>query len=366
MGRCLECGREFETKHGLRTHVALKHKMLKCRCSKWLYRKYVEESMTMREIAEIDGCTPETIHWHLRRHGIPARHSGWRTDNVGMGNEMAYVLGAILSDGSSCRYRSNRSQGYRGYRNKLAVTDKTFADEFADKLESIGLLPSRHIETRNNTVYYVVQKHSKSIFDFVGMLRAYNSECLVTFDQKRNFIRGYYDGDGSLYRDRRVGREKNFDVKIISTSKRKIGFLSELMKDIGIKHQIYERKKNWNGINIEHSIHVMKQKDVALFMKLVGSSIPRKRINPSFYNEMEYNLEYTDDELLQCLKSFKERAVRAPTKREFDRDSSLPSSTTYAHRFGSWNAAKKLAGLTTFGPGGLVIQAKKEMVNIVS
>ena len=55
---------------------------------------------------------------------------------------------------------------------------------------------------------------------------------------------------------------------------------------------------------------------------------------------------YSDDQLLAELRASAERIGRSPTMREFAADEASPvHPQTYVERFGSWNAAKRAAGL---------------------
>jgi hypothetical protein len=57
---------------------------------------------------------------------------------------------------------------------------------------------------------------------------------------------------------------------------------------------------------------------------------------------------YSDDEILSELTDSAERLGRSPTMREFERDRRAHvHPQTVIERFGSWNAAKRRAGLTT-------------------
>jgi hypothetical protein len=56
---------------------------------------------------------------------------------------------------------------------------------------------------------------------------------------------------------------------------------------------------------------------------------------------------YTDDEILDELRASAERLGRSPTMREFDADKSATvHPQTVIEHFGTWNAAKRAAGLT--------------------
>ncbi|HYY33339.1 MAG TPA: hypothetical protein VE693_07100 [Gaiellaceae bacterium] len=57
---------------------------------------------------------------------------------------------------------------------------------------------------------------------------------------------------------------------------------------------------------------------------------------------------YSDDEILAELRDSAQRLGRSPTMREFERDRRTHvHPQTVIERFGSWNAAKRRAGLTT-------------------
>src|SRR6266550_7316029 len=57
---------------------------------------------------------------------------------------------------------------------------------------------------------------------------------------------------------------------------------------------------------------------------------------------------YSDDEILSELKECAERLGRSPTMREFEGDRSVHvHPQTVIERFGSWNTAKRQAGLRT-------------------
>src|ERR1051325_10499773 len=56
---------------------------------------------------------------------------------------------------------------------------------------------------------------------------------------------------------------------------------------------------------------------------------------------------YTDEQILEQLRARGERLARSPTMREFaaDKDAGMHPQTVIEH-FGTWNAAKRAAGLT--------------------
>ncbi len=55
--------------------------------------------------------------------------------------------------------------------------------------------------------------------------------------------------------------------------------------------------------------------------------------------------KYTSNLLLKKLVEYYELHNKVPKTYEFDKSNNLPDSTTYNHRFGSWNNALEKAGL---------------------
>ncbi|MDG5761333.1 hypothetical protein QA600_18545 [Natronococcus sp. A-GB1] len=60
---------------------------------------------------------------------------------------------------------------------------------------------------------------------------------------------------------------------------------------------------------------------------------------------------YTDGELLAMLQDLAADLDRPLLKRDVEETEDYPDPTTFERRFGSWNAAKEQAGLTTIGKG---------------
>ena len=74
----------------------------------------------------------------------------------------------------------------------------------------------------------------------------------------------------------------------------------------------------------------------------------KERIDPSELAAFRAGMRkrYSDDQLLGELRASAERLGRSPTMREFARDGAAPvHPQTLVERFGSWNAAKRAAGL---------------------
>ena len=59
--------------------------------------------------------------------------------------------------------------------------------------------------------------------------------------------------------------------------------------------------------------------------------------------------KYTKEKLLEFLKAWAKEHNKNPSKRDIRKDKSMPSIMAYTYHFGTFNSAKELAGLKTYG-----------------
>jgi transposase len=76
-----------------------------------LYRLYILESRSIREVAEILGCKKDAVHYWLKKYGIPVRTMAKRS------KLLRYSL-AELKEGVE-------KKGTRGYARELGVDEST-------------------------------------------------------------------------------------------------------------------------------------------------------------------------------------------------------------------------------------------------
>ncbi|MBR3414501.1 DEAD/DEAH box helicase family protein [Candidatus Saccharibacteria bacterium] len=113
--------------------------------------------------------------------------------------------------------------------------------------------------------------------------------------------------------------------------------------------------------NVERlrQIKRMKQEFEDCLKKYGNSTIkePYKlNINTSKFKERQVDIlqilenagfcRYSDEELIELLQTKAKSLGRTPTKKDVDSDNGMPSSDTYANRFGSWNKALEAARLS--------------------
>lgn len=67
--------------------------------------------------------------------------------------------------------------------------------------------------------------------------------------------------------------------------------------------------------------------------------------------EDQVQVQYSDEELLGMLRSLADQFDRPLERQDVEDAEDLPATSTFEHRFGSWNEAKEAAGLETRGRG---------------
>ncbi|WP_413398900.1 LAGLIDADG family homing endonuclease [Pyrococcus kukulkanii] len=191
---------------------------------------------------------------------------------------LAYVVGVHLGDGSVSlddRYR---------YRIRLKVVDREFAEAFAEALKDIGLRPSLYWENDSSRVgRWVVEAVSKELYMFLSGPREKLFEVAGRWPVE--FLRGFFDSEGSVYVDKRnprIGRIAigNSDLEVLELCK-------ELLEKLGISSSIYLVKKAGDISYIRgkryrytrnfYILVIGRIESRKKFAKLISSTIPRKQ-----------------------------------------------------------------------------------------
>lgn len=212
----------------------------------FLKRKYTEQKLSQDEIARILGCSQWVISQRLRKFGIKIRDKTWKLsffrtkyqENQFFFDEItpvtAWTLGLLLSDGF-LRERSEKSFGI-----KLKIKDKDVILKLRRLFKYSGPI---YYRAPKSTIYpggitindsgsamlkiyseYVVNKlksiglnENKSLNEkFLDCIKRQNNEQIYS-----SFIRGIFEGDGSVL----------FDRKRFSSCFQIVG-TQELLKDI--------------------------------------------------------------------------------------------------------------------------------------
>lgn len=185
--------------------------------------------------------------------------------------DMAYTLGFIAADGSVQESTKNKGPVLR-----IASKDK-------EHLETIrNLLGSTHLireESNKNGSWSVLAIYSKEIVDDLVSLGIYPNKSLtfripnIPDEYMRHFVRGYFDGDGSIYvRTRKdciiPGLETDIATGSIEFSNELASFLND--KLAGENYRFVQRQNN-AGVGV---IRGSNQASEALYYYMYGKGGP--------------------------------------------------------------------------------------------
>jgi len=108
----------------------------------WLREQYIERERSTREIAEMCGCSPQTISRHLKKHGIDTRdivgeyHHNWD------GGPAPYGRGWTEPKRRKVRERDD----YECQSARCSMTQAEHIDEYGQKLHVHHLHKARDID----------------------------------------------------------------------------------------------------------------------------------------------------------------------------------------------------------------------------
>lgn len=213
-----------------------------------LYRLYIEENKSIRQIARLYGVSRPTISRWMNKHGIARRDLG-SAIRLGMSSPevrkrlsiklqrkfmarpspaLGYVLGVVLGDGYVCKLSK-----FRNHWVGLGVKAKPFVEKFARMLRSIGLRPSR-IYVDKKGLYHL---RATSV-DFYEWFKLLDLEKIRTFIRgfEKWFVCGIYESEGSISERNDTGE---LYIRIYNKRKELLSMIQEILKDWNIESRLY-------------------------------------------------------------------------------------------------------------------------------
>lgn len=215
-----------------------------------LYDLYVNQKLSIPKLAQRFGVCEESVRQLMIDYGIPRRTLAETASLLSpkkvnenffseWSNEMAYILGIIVTDGSL----DDKTRDLR-----ISLTDHDLVFKMA---EAMGLENGVQIITRkcSPTPQAMLSIARKQIFDDLlrlGVFLSRNHD--KTFNQtfpnvppeyRNHFIRGLFDGDGSIVIRRRTPNNLSKEMMIVNASLDLIEDLAAAVEeDIGVKGRI--------------------------------------------------------------------------------------------------------------------------------
>lgn len=192
-------------------------------------RNLYASGKSMREIVDITGVKINMIHDRLREVGVDtsrnlyfyrAKLRKYSIDDTLFENideqEKSYILGYLYADGTML-------SGVKQIRLKLQEKDKEILDKINKYLNYSKPLLIEYPNNSTQCQYSLIICNSKIYDDLLklGLTPKKSFTCkfpILTKEMIPHFIRGYFDGDGSIY----VGKDRfgyiHSDIKIMGST----------------------------------------------------------------------------------------------------------------------------------------------------
>jgi len=215
-----------------------------------LYELYYKKKKSLEDIGQLYGCSRVYIYNLCKRYGIkPKTKSKARADAKLAGknvlyskvdenffsqwtNEMSYVLGFIYADGNIHPHG--------------ALTMYQKEKEILDKIKVF--MKSEHTIKRyknnKNYLYHLMIGNKKIVKDLDRLGVKKNKSLIIEFPNipdnfVNHFVRGYFDGDGSIYR-----KGGGWTFSLVSGSKRFIQQLKNKLEEYGVTEKVIYKFTN--------------------------------------------------------------------------------------------------------------------------
>lgn len=196
----------------------------------YIIDKYINENYTLKQLGSEFGCSYVTIRNLLNKHHIQSRGNkqGYPRNEFYFNKidtpEKAYWLGFLYADG--CVHSHN-------YEVSINITDKEHVEKFKKAISAINHRITETMDSRwkNAKILYQLSIKDKQLHNDLikwGCIPQkslqLNSFPNIPRDYVSHFIRGYFDGDGSLHY---LQGTNNFRISFLGTPE----FLKEIQKE---------------------------------------------------------------------------------------------------------------------------------------
>lgn len=233
----------------------------------YIKKLYLEDSKSAMEIAKLLNCSEGTIQKRLKEENVLSRklsechisrknnfnENYFETINC---EEKAYWLGFLYADGCVRKSKNTHCNTY-SYKIQFALAEIEPLLKFKNSIESNHII-NKYL-TKEGFVSYRLTIYSNKMFNDLNNLGCVERKTsILTFPNKNqvpqylinHFIRGYFDGDGSVY----ILNPKNYNntntiyktigISILGTKE----FITELNNHLLYKSTI--NKENRSNANV--------------------------------------------------------------------------------------------------------------------
>ena len=169
--------------------------------------------------------------------------------------EKAYWLGVIYADG-------NVSKRNNSYFLRISSIDKDWLSLFFKSIASNHILYREYHKKFNKYIYKVNITSNKLCEDLINLGCVPNKSKVITMplipdNLIRHFIRGYFDGDGTVSYDKYLSYSDRCTLRSGICSGSKI-FIEQILQYIPSKHKTIQKRKNgnlyWFSLSVKDSV----------------------------------------------------------------------------------------------------------------
>jgi hypothetical protein len=250
-----------------------------------LRKLYLDEKKSLEDIARLYGVSRVAVWKYCkacgfeRRNRSEARLEAQKKGKVPQnyfnineaffskwGPEMAYVFGLLITDGCLSKVKSG------SYKVSLCLNDRDLLEKVAKTMESSHAVTPSKYQRGLHLLMFAREKLTKDLLR-LGLKPRKSLDIKfpdVPKEYLTDFIRGVFDGDGSVFFEKRSPRLR-LRSKFISGSKQFIETLENKLRLLGMpKRNIYEQKTK-NGILY---MFIYCHKDSSKLFRILYKGIP--------------------------------------------------------------------------------------------
>lgn len=286
-GLCVSCYNKFlYNRHkGKRIARGLASKKL---TEEYLINKYIKKKKSLRDIAKECNCTHSYVYKKIVEYNIPIRdkksarllaldrekikftriNRNYQRYKVTLKKqyinesffsdwspEMAYVLGIIYTDGNLYTIRMKNAAG----KSIKLIRSINVSQKYPEILRKILMLMNSNVKIlqKRDGIYYFHIYSTKIYEDLISLGLSPAKSRIVKFPEMppeyvKHFIRGCWDGDGSVFSEKR--RPHYLKADFVSGSRKFIKSMVEHLKNAGLPERtIYKTKGKRPSYNIKYS-----------------------------------------------------------------------------------------------------------------
>lgn len=201
--------------------------------------------------------------------------------------DLAYLIGAVKGDGYIFQHRQKRGNCTNtAYCIRLTAIDSEFVTQVREVMaklvgrhSKIHSLRQHYTSLSSGSRIFCVQICDKGLYNVLNQPFSKLEAYIKVYPA--DFLRGFFDAEGSAW----IRSSKQPVVKYSNTDKKLLGYVRKLLVDLGIfpaklysEHYVYINGQRRQRPKTLYNLLIYRKASIRRFMRLVGSSIPRKRL----------------------------------------------------------------------------------------